>query len=385
MIKGGTIVDPASGLFEKKDVAISNGSIEDVETRVSSGSSRRVIDADGMLVTPGLVDLHAHVAHNVVRLCVDPFENCLVRGTTTVVDAGSTGELNFTPFRDFVIKQQRMEVLAFLNIESLGMIEYADMRPTNTDQKWPRLLTDKNESFAHMFVNLNNTVRTIRSNAKSLVGIKWAHHGLKVLGLARKAADEAQCKVMAESHFMPDLFKYLKKGDIATHIFHFEDYGSSRGHDGITEDMKVIREEVFAASRRGVVLDVGHGKGSFSWGVARLALREGLRPDTISTDLWSGNIRGPVFDLPTTMAKFLHVGMPLEDVIRATTWKPALVLNRGKDIGSLRPGSRADIAVLKLRNQKTILVDSYGKKEIGESKIIPVGVVKGGEIVRANR
>ena len=384
MIKGGTVIDPANGVLEKKDVAVSEGMIEDVGRGISSGSSRRVIDAGGMIVTPGLVDLHAHVAHKVLGLCVDPYKSCLLNGTTTVVDAGSSGELNFTPFREFVINQQKVEVLAFLNIESLGMIEYANVQPGNTDQEWPKLLTYRNEIFAPLFVNLRKTTETIRKNPRTIVGIKWAHHGLRTLGLARRAADENRCMIMAESHFMPDLFKYLKRGDIATDIFHFVDYGPGRGHDGITEDMKNIREEVFAASRRGIVLDIGHGKGSFSWGVARLALREGLPPDTISTDLWSGNVLGPVFDLPTTMAKFLHLGMALEEIIRATTWKPALTLNRGEDIGSLRPGSRADIAVFKLRNQKTSLVDSYGKKEMGESGVIPVGVVKGGEVVRAN-
>jgi dihydroorotase len=381
VIRGGTVIDPARGLFEKKDVAVSDGLIEDIGQRISSGN--KVVDADGMMVTPGLVDLHAHVAHRVIGLCIDPYENCLMKGTTTVVDAGSSGELNYTPFLEYVTKQQKVKILAFLNIESLGMIEYTSQRKRHTDQEWPRLLTYRNESFAQMFVNLGNTVKTIRRNAETIVGVKWAHHGLKVLGLARRAADEARCLLMAECHFAPDLFRYLKRGDIATHVFHYVDYGRDRGHDGITGDMKTIREEAFSASKRGVVLDVGHGQGSFSWGVARLALKEGLRPHTISTDLWSGNVDGPVFDLPTTMAKFLHLGMSLEDVIEATTLKPALTLKRDKDIGSLRAGSRADIAILRLRNQKTVLVDSYGKKEMGESRVIPVGVVKGGEIVRS--
>jgi dihydroorotase len=384
VIKGGMIIDPASSVCEKKDLAITRGKIDDVAQKISDGNSRHVIDARGMIVTPGLIDIHTHTAYGVTRFSIDPMKNCLLKGTTTAVDAGSTGELNFTPFAKYVIKplEDRMRILAFLNIESLGMIEFIDKPPKHTDQRWPDLLTYRNEAFGPMFVNLKNTVKTIqRDRRKSILGIKWAHHGLKILKLARRAASLANCMLMAESHYIPELFKHLRRGDVATHIFHYALYQVNRRHDGITEDKKRIHPEVFKAKRDGVIFDVGHGKGSFSWDVARLALREGLEPDTISTDLWSGNVNGPVFDLPTTMAKFLHLGMSLEQVIAATTSRPASVIGREKEIGSLKPGMKADIVMLKERQKKTILTDSYGKSERADRALIPVRIIKDGEIV----
>ena len=382
VIRGGMLLDPFQGIHEKKDIAVSNGKIEEIGNKISTGNSLRVIDASGLIVAPGFVDIHAHVACDVIRLSIDPEEKCLMQGTTTVVDAGSTGELNFVPFRDFVINKSNIRILAFLNIESLGMIEFIDSPSGNTDQDWAKLL---NSPQARMFVNLENTKKTIRKNRQTILGIKWAHHGLDLLELARKTADDLGCKVMAESRYVPTSLKYLKKGDIATHIFHYAVHRITKKHDGITEDGRTIHPEVFSAAKRGVVLDVGHGKGSFSWGVARLALNEGLGPDTISTDLWVGNVNGPVYDLPTTMAKFLHLGMSLEKVIEATTSKPVSVLGRIGEFGTLKPGTQADIVAFKLQRKTRVLTDCYGKSEKADEIIVPVHVVKGGSIVKTTR
>jgi dihydroorotase len=373
---GGTVLDPSQGIYEKKDIAVSDGKVEEIGNRISAGN--KVIDATGLIVTPGFVDIHAHVARDVLRLSIDPEEYCLTRGTTTVVDAGSSGELNFIPFRDFVISKSNIRILAFLNIESLGMIEFIDSPLGNTDQEWAQLL---NSPQAPMFVNPKNTKKMIRENRQVILGIKWAHHGLDLLELARKTADELRCKVMGESRYLPDSLEYLKKGDIATHIFHYAFHRITKRHDGITEDCKTIHPEVFAAAKRGVVLDVGHGKGSFSWDVARLALNEGLEPDTISTDLWVGNVNGPVYDLPTTMAKFLHLGMSLGRVVETVTSKPASVLGR-TEFGTLKPGTDADIVAFKLQHKTKVLVDCYGKSEKAGEIILPVHVVRGGSIVR---
>lgn len=188
---------------------------------------------------------------------------------------------------------------------------------------------------------------------------------------------------MAESRLMPDSLKFLKSGDVATHIFHFATHRIAKRHDGITEDGKNIRPEVFEAKRRGVIFDIGHGQGSFSWDVARLALKEGLAPDTISTDLWSGNVNGPVFDLPTTMAKFLHLGMSLDKIVEAATSKPAKVLGRIGEFGTLNVGNSADVVAFQIRNEKTALTDSYGKSEVADQVIVPVFALKGGgDVVR---
>lgn len=381
VVKGATVLDPASGIYEKKDVVVSNGKIEDVREKISSGNARKEIAASGMVLTPGFVDIHAHVAFNIQRLCIDPYENCLMKGTTTVADAGSCGELNFRPFDKFVIKQSKARILAFLNIESLGMVEFVDLPNSNSDQKWAELVDSPSTS--KMFANPENTKKTIRENRQNIVGIKWAHHTLELLAIARKTADEVHCRIMAESRLIPDSLEYLKKGDIATHIFHFARHRIAKRHDGITDDGKTIHSEVFSAKKRGIVFDIGHGQGSFSWDVGRLALREGLEPDTISTDLWSGNVAGPVYDLPTTMAKFLHLGMSLEKVVEAVTSKPSEVLGRSNEFGALKPGTSADLVAFKIQRRKKVLTDSYGKSEIANQVIEPVHVIKDGILVNS--
>ena len=377
VIKGATILDPSTGINEKRDLSVTEGKIEEVSNSISDGSALKVVDGSGMILTPGFVDIHAHVANKVVGLCIDPIENCLMKGTTTVADAGSCGELNYVTFNEYVIKKTKARILAFLNIESLGMVEFID----SPDQKWAELLYSPESS--KMFANAERTVKHIKENLASIVGIKWAHHTLDLLELARKAADDVPCKVMAEARLLPTSLKYLKSGDIATHIFHNAVHRLTMKHDGITEDGKTIHPEVYSAKKSGVIFDIGHGKGSFSWDVARLALSEGLEPDTISTDLWSGNVEGPVYDLPTTMEKLLFLGMGLEKVVAAVTSKPASVLGRG-EFGMLRPGAPADLVLFKLQNGKKVLTDSYGKSEVASQEILPVYVIKDGDIVKRN-
>ncbi len=375
------LLDPSQGIYEKKDISISGGFVEETGERLSEANALKVLDASGMIVTPGFVDLHAHVAFNVVRLCVDPEINCLMKGTTTIADAGSCGELNFAPFKEYVISKSQTRILAFINIESLGMVEFVDSSLGNSDQRWSKLLQSSETS--KLFATPENTKKIIQENRKAIVGIKWAHHTLELLKIARKTADDAKCLVMAESRLLPVSLKYLNRGDIATHIFHFASHRITKEHDGITEDGKRIHPEVFSARKRGVVFDVGHGKGSFSWKVARLALKEGLEPDTISTDLWSGNVAGPVYDLPTTMAKFLYLGMSLERVLEAVTSKPTSVLGRNNEFGTLKPGAPADLVIFKLHQEKKVLADSYGNSEVGNQVIVPVYVIKNGNVVKS--
>jgi dihydroorotase len=383
VVKGGTLIDPAQGLNERMDVAISRGRIESVKAGISGGNAKKVIDASGMIVTPGLVDLHTHTAYDVTKLSVDPESACLLRGTTTVVDAGTTGELNFRPFKRFVIDRSRARILAFINIESLGMIEFTQDLPGNTDQGWPDLIIGLKESFATLFVNQKNTMELIRRNRKSIVGIKWAHHGKKILEKAREAADRTGCRLMIENHHMPDALRYVKRGDIVTHLYH--NYNNPRAGyvDGLTERGK-IRPEFFEAVKRGVILDVGHGRGSFVWKIAELGFREGIKPQTISTDLWVGNLNGPVYDLPTTIAKLLYLGMNLEEVVRACTATPASVVKRLGEIGTLRHGACADVTIFKLKNGKFPLIDVTGAARMGTQIPTPIHVIRGGTVVVSN-
>ena len=376
IVKGGTLIDPAQSINEKMDVAIESGIVQEISRNISDDRSKKTIDASGMFVTPGLVDIHTHSAFKIAGLCIDPEKACLPKGTTTVVDAGSTGELLFSPFRKYVIdKPSKTRIFAFLNVESLGMIEFEN------DQEWPKLLTDENERYFPLFVNVDRTISTINENRDVIIGIKWAHHGINGLHLARKVCDDAGCILMMESHFMPDGLTYARQGDIITHAYHRNKSQFTQTFDGMMDEDGKIRKEFFDAVKRGVLLDTGHGRGSFSWKTAELALKDNLPPNTISTDLWTGNVEGPVHDLPTTISKFLHLGMSLENAIEASTSAPASAIKRLGEIGTLKPGSCADLSIFKLLDGKFPLSDCYEEARICEKLLTPIYVIRNGEAI----
>ena len=375
VVRNGLLVDPARGVNEEMDVAVREGRVSAVEAKISEGQATRVLDASGMIVTPGLVDIHTHTALDLVRLSVDPEQACLLKGSTTVVDAGSTGELNYRPFKEFIMKTGRPHILAFLNIESLGMVEFVDSPPSYTDQKWSELLCAFDEVYAPLFINIDNTVKMIQAEGDAIVGIKWAHHGLKGLAMAREAADKAGCALMVEKHHVPESLKYVKKGDIVTHIYLpvADRYGAT--------SFQEFCPEFFDAVKRGVLLDLGHGKSSFSWRLAELGMKEELKPYTISTDLWVGNLNGPVFDMPTTMSKLLHLGMTLEEVVKASTSSPANAIGKSGEIGTLRPGACADIVIFKLQEGKFPLVVCFGEGRMATRMLKPTHVIRGGDVI----
>jgi dihydroorotase len=369
VVKNGTVVDPSQGIHEQKDVAIAHGKIVDVRKGINAAGTKHVIDASGMLVVPGLVDLHVHCSHNINYIAVDPETACLAKGCTTVLDAGSTGELNFMGFRKYVIDTSKTRIFALLNIESLGMVEFS-----RTNQKWPQLITGQDG----MFINVEGACEVINQNREVIVGLKWAHHGTEGLALARKAADKAGCIVMAENHHQPECLKYLKKGDVVTHLFHGL---RVEQHDGLLDANGKVQPEFFEAKKRGIMFDLGHGARSFTWEVAEKGLSQGIKPDTLGTDLHVQNLGGPVFDLPTTMSKLLLLGMSLDEVIEASTFTPAKALGKHDQIGTLKVGARADVAVIKLQRGKFGYVDSKEEGRIGKQKLTVTGVIKDGEII----
>ncbi|MEM2906141.1 MAG: amidohydrolase/deacetylase family metallohydrolase [Candidatus Bathyarchaeia archaeon] len=371
IVKDGSLIDPAQGIEERMDIAVSDGRIAAVETRLP-GAAKQVMDAGGLIVTPGLVDIHVHVCHDISYIGVDPEASCLLRGSTTVLDAGSTGHLQFRGFKRYVIDTSKTRIYALLNIESLGMIEYG------LREQWPKLIDGLDEVFTRMFVS-PRTVETIQRNRDVLLGLKWAHHGLEALRAAREAADEAGCLLMAENHFEPETLRYMKRGDIVTHLYHGL---TARPHDGVLDEDGRVQPEFFDAVKRGVVMDVGHGAGSFSWNVAEEALKQGLKPDTISTDLHVNSVNGPAYDMPTTMAKFLHLGFSLEEVVRASTARPAEALGKLGEIGTLKPGACADLVLFKLEEGRFSLSDTKKQLRVAARRLRPMMVVKGGEVYR---
>ena len=369
VVKNGTVIDPSQEIHEHKDVAISNGRIVDMRKGINAAEARHIVDASGMIVTPGFIDLHVHCCYGIAHIAIDPEFICLAKGSTTVLDAGSTGELNYMGFRRYVIEASRARIFTLLNIESLGMIEYARGR-----QEWPKLIAGRDE----MFINIEDALGVIERNRDNILGVKWAHHGVEGLRLARDAADRADCLLMAENHHQPEALKYMKKGDIITHLYHGL---RIEQNDGLLDKDGRVQPEFFDATKRGVILDVGHGAGSFRWWVAEEGLKQGIKPDTISTDLHRGSFNGPAYDMPTTMSKFLLLGLSLDEVIRASTTRPAEVLGKQDEIGTLKIGASADLTVFKIEEGKFTFVDVKGESKIGKQKLTVTKVIKDGEIV----
>jgi len=369
VVKNGLVIDPSQGISEVMDAAIFDGRIVDLRKGINATDARYVIDASGMIVTPGLIDLHVHCCYDIAHLAVNPDLACLAKGSTTVLDAGSTGELNFIGFKKYVMRRAKTRIYALINIESQGMIEF--FRP---NQKWTSLITDHDK----LFINVDGTVNEIKRNRDVIIGIKWAHHGIEGVKLAREAADKAGCLLMAENHLQPETLKYMRKGDIITHIYHGL---KMEQHDGLLDADGNVQSEFFDAVRRGVILNVGHGAASFKWKVARRGIEQGIKPDTISTDLHKRSYNGPAYDMPTVMSKFLHLGLSLEEVIKAATIKPAEVLGKSDIIGTLKPGSYGDVTVLKMEKGKFPLEDVSGEWEMCEQRLRAVKVIKDGEIV----
>lgn len=396
LLRGGKVIDAGMGIEHVADVAICGGRVVDVGEELSPEGAARVIEVAGYLVVPGLVDIHAHVYPSVTTMSVEPDRDCLARGTTTVVDAGSAGAYNFGGFRRFVAEPARAQVLAFLNISCIGIpIDDISM----AELAWLPL------------VNVNAAVETIEANRDLIVGIKvrmgrevvW-DNGIEPLLLALEAAERTGLPLMVHIGDSPapvgEILNLMRPGDILTHAF------TSFGGLEIAADRKSYRvrpfeargtgktlldadgcviSEAWAARQRGVLFDVGHGGGSFSHEVGRACIEQGLLPDIISTDLHTGSVNGPVYDLPTLMSRFLTLGMTLAQIIEATTHRPAQAIGRGNQFGALRPGTLGDITVLELLRGSFEYLDASRQTLRGGYKFIPRLTVRAGVPVEGER
>ena len=367
-IVGGRVVDPASALDAPATVAVKDGCVVAVSGEGAEPKASRTIDADGLLVVPGLVDLHTHVYRGVSHYGVDPDECCLAHGVTTAVDAGSAGAQTFPGLRRYVIETARTRVFAYVHVSVLGMI--SDRAGELEDLRWG---------------SPADAAACAGEHADVVAGIK-VRLGYQMVGrdpepalrLAREAADLAELPLMVHVIDMLRpitwLLPYLEAGDIVTHCFHGNE-------GGVLDEAGRVFPEVFAARERGVVFDVGHGIGSFAWRVARIATAEGLWPTTISSDIHAHNVNGPVFDQPTTLSKLLHLGMPLTDIIRATTVAPAAALRRADQLGSLEPGRAADLTLLEVVPGEWGLTDGAEETVVASDLLVPRWVVRAGEVL----
>jgi dihydroorotase len=319
-----------------------------------------------------MIDLHVHVFWGASHLGIEADPHCVARGVTTAVDAGSAGADNFPGFRKYVIDVSATRLFAQLNISAQGMLdpevgELDDLRFASV----PRAVAMIEQ---HRDVILGVKVRLTRDSIVS------ERAGLRPLHLAREAADAVGLSIMVHPQAawcdsIDDILAVMRKGDILTHCFH-------DATCGIFDEQGRIRDSVHDAMARGVIFDVGHGAGSFSWKIAERALSQGMLPQTISSDLHHYNVNGPVYDLATTVDKFLHLGLSLDEALRRVTATPAAAIHLADQIGSLSVGAWGDAVVFDLENGEFPLVDSRGQVRTGRQKLTPRTVIRAGKVYR---
>lgn len=378
LLTGGAVLDPsadgdAAGP-RTADVAIAGDKIAAVGPSLPRDRAARAIDVRGRLVTPGLIDLHTHVYWGGTSLGVDPDALSASCGVTTHVDAGSSGPGNFAGFRRHLIERSRVRILPFLNISFAGIFAFSR-----------RVMVG--ESIDMRLLNVQEAVDAGREHRDLILGMKvrlgliaGEGQGLPPLHHTLQAAEALGVRMMVHTDNPPptrrEVLPLLRKGDILTHAFRPFPNGPTVD-PGVTGR---ILPELWEARERGVVIDIGHGMGSFSFESAEACLAQGFLPDVISSDVHALCINGPAYDLPTTMSKLLSLGMPLDRVIAAATVAPARAIGR-PDLGTLRPGSPADVTVLDDRTGAFEYLDVTGRTMTGRRRLVPVLTVVGGQIL----
>ena len=368
VLKNGRVIDPSQNLDGIADVAFADGRVAAVGANLAIAGDADVQDVSGRIVAPGFIDLHTHVYWGGTSLGVDAGDVAWRSGVTTFVDAGSAGPGNFAGFRKHVIEPSAPRILAYLHVSFAGIFAFSKrvMVPESGDMR---------------LMSPGEAVEVARANLDVVVGIKvrvgrhaGGASGIAPLVIAIQAAEELGLPVMAHIDEPPpsydEVLAILRPGDVLTHCFRPFPNTPVSGQGS-------VKSSVIDARRRGVLFDVGHGMGSFAFKTARAMLAEGFMPDTISSDLHMLCIDGPAFDQAVTMSKFLCLGMPLVEVIRASTVAAAAAMRR-PELGSLRPGSAGDATVFTVKEGRFDYVDVVGEVLTGAQRIVPEGMVLGG-------
>jgi len=366
ILRGGRVVDPSQKLDAVTDIAFADGKVARIGAGLRPDAKTDVRDVSGHIVTPGLIDLHTHVYWGGTSLGVDAEDFCRRSGVTTAVDTGSAGPGNFAGFRKHVIERSAVRILAYLHVSFAGIYAFS-----------PRVMVGESEEIRLMApidaVEVANANRDIIVGIKVRVGARASgRSGTVPLDIALEVADEVGVPVMAHIDDPPpsyeEVIARLRPGDVLTHAF--RPFPNSPATAQGT-----VKRAVIEARQRGVLFDIGHGKGSFAFKTARAMLANGFLPDTISSDVHALCINGPAFDQVTTMSKFLCLGMPLTDVIAASTVNAAFALKR-PELGSLKPGSVGDATILSVTDGR--FVDVVGEHLTGDRKIASQAVVIAG-------
>jgi len=371
VLTGGTLLDPAQGIHDRRDVAFKDGLVAQVAERIDPASATTAINVSGKLITPGLIDLHGHFYHGSSGTSVHPDRICLSSGTTTGIDAGSAGCQNYPAMRDYVFPAHRTRLLAFLHIGGVGLAlnrltggGLHDMRVIDVDQ----------------------TADAIKNNPGFCFGVKvrmhvnavayWdAHTAMKA---ARAAADQAGTRLMVHVSGtpipLPEVLEYLGPGDIATHAF-------NGNPESIMDGRGKVRPEARAAAERGVIMDVAHAGVHCDVEVVKAAMAQGLLPDTISTDIHNAPPERTVYLMNDLVSKFHTLGLPLKDAVTAATSRPAQVLGLQDSLGSLAPGMAGDAAVFDMREGRFVWQDMYGHTVDGQMRLDTYLTLRDGEVV----
>ena len=365
ILRNGHVIDPSQNIDGPAEIAIQNGIITEIKKSFSVSPEIPTIDLTGKYICPGLIDLHGHWYEG-SSYGIDP-NGCLNDGVTTVIDAGTTGFVNFQHFRRHTIDSAKIEVLAFIHIGGIGIpttllgeledLRYA--RPRETSQ-------------------VINNHRDVALGVKIREGIMSGKHGLEALDYAVMASQKSDLPLMvhiSQGAETPKILDRLKAGDIVTHCF------QGRGDGILTQPSGPLLTNVTEARKRGVFFDVGHGCGSFCWETARRSFEYHFYPDTISTDLHRFSVDRFTKNLPTTLSKFLHLGMSLKDVISKSTWIPAQAIGRSHQLGTLKTNTIADIFAFEIEEGEFKFEDTHMRTEIGKYRIKPLLVLKAGEVI----
>lgn len=368
LLKGGHVIDGRNGINAVRDVAIKDGNIAAVAADIPAARAVKTVNATGLYVTPGLIDIHVHMFPGIAdrysagALSVPPDGFTLRSCVTTVADAGSSGWRNFDDFNTRIIKQSKTRVTAFLNIVGSGMAGIAEQNVADMDAK--------------------ATADTVLKHKGVIVGIKNAHFAGPEWTPYERTAEAgrlANVPIMVDmdgpaTRTLAELFaKYYRPGDIYTHT-----YGGSNGEQD--PKTKAPSQALLESRTRGVFFDVGHGGSSFRWAVAVPFMKAGFVPDSISTDLHVGSMNAGMKDMLNVMGKFLAMGMSLDDVVRRSTWNPAKQI-RLEQLGNLSAGAPGDVAVLRVEKGAVGFVDSRGARLDGTTKLVCEMTVRDGQVV----